>query len=53
MRKHARLLAGLTVAAAVLSVAGLLHGDPEAALIAWALPASVAVALWYDGRSAE
>lgn len=50
MRKHARLLTGLTIAAAVISAGGILYGDLEAALIAWALPLSVGVALWWEGR---
>lgn len=48
MRDHLPLLAGLVIVAAVLSGAGLLRGDAEAAVIAWALPVSVAVALWWE-----
>lgn len=50
MRQHARLLIGLAIVAAVISCAAILQGDLEAALIAWILPASVATALWWEGR---
>ncbi len=46
LRTHRTALIALVVVALLWSLAALAAGDTEAALIAWALPATVLVGLW-------
>jgi hypothetical protein len=52
LRTHRSALIALVIVAIVWSLAGLLRGDIEAALIAWALPAAVLIGLAWEARQA-
>ncbi|GEM_PF-6116797 len=50
LRTHRSALIALVIVAIVWSLAGLLRGDIEAALIAWALPTAVLIGLAWEAR---
>lgn len=50
LRTHRAALAGLLLVAVILSLAGLAHGDVEAALLPWALPAAALIGLAWEAR---